>query len=152
MYSGFTIINIDESSLFSTDNRKKSWGYSNKPLVLSKARRLTSANIIAATTNKGEFYFCLNQGKNNSLTLLHFLVRLVRHFNLFKPGWRANTVFMLDNASYHKSAYIKEQFLQLKLSIMYLGPYQFNMAPIENFFSYIKHRDLNILGSRVYSK
>jgi transposase len=150
--SGINIINIDESSLRSTDNRKKSWGYLNKPLILSSARRLVSANIIAAISSNGEFYFTLNSGRNNSLTLLHFFVRLVRHFNLFRPRWRENTVFMLDNASYHKSEDIKKKFLELKLSVIYLGPYQFDMAPIENFFSYIKQRDLNILGNKVYSK
>ena len=102
MTSGATIINIDESTLFQTDIRNKTWAPIGKKTYLTKSRRLLSANIVAATTSKGEFYFTLNQGRNNSYTLLLFFVRLIRHLNRFKGNWRANTVFMLDNASYHK--------------------------------------------------
>ena len=35
---------------------------------------------------------------------------------------------------------------------MYLGPYQFKMAPVEHFFAYLKNRDLNPLNTRAYSK
>ena len=96
MSAGINIINIDESTLYSTDNRKFSWGSKNKRLFLSRARRLFSASSISATTSKGEFYFTLSQGKNNSYTLLLFVIKLVRHLNMFKKDWRYNTVFMLD--------------------------------------------------------
>ena len=108
--------------------------------------------MIAATTSNGEFYFSINQGRNNSYTLLLFFCRLIRHFNRFKGDWRSKTVFMLDNASYHKGQFIQACFLELKISVMYLGPYQFSMAPIENFFSYVKSRNLNLLDTRVYKK
>ncbi len=35
---------------------------------------------------------------------------------------------------------------------MYLGPYSFNMAAVEIFFSFIKNRDLNPLAIRAYSR
>ena len=35
---------------------------------------------------------------------------------------------------------------------MFLGPYSFNMAFVEQLFSYIKNRDLNPLVIRAYSK
>ena len=100
--SGATIINIDESSLYQTDTRSKTWAPIGKKAYLTKSRRLTSVSLIAAINNKGEFYFTINQGRNNSYTLLLFFVRLIRHLNHFGGNWRANTVFMLDNASYHK--------------------------------------------------
>jgi transposase len=31
---------------------------------------------------------------------------------------------------------------------MFLGPYQYKMAPVELFFAYIKNRDLNTLKTR----
>jgi len=33
--------------------------------------------------------------------------------------------------------------MALKVPVMFLGPYQFDMAPVEMFFSFIKGRDLN---------
>jgi hypothetical protein len=35
---------------------------------------------------------------------------------------------------------------------MFLGPYQFAMAPVEKLFAFIKGRDLNPLMRRAYSK
>jgi DDE superfamily endonuclease len=115
MTSGHTIINIDESSLYETDTRRKTWAPRSKKKFLTKSRRLTSVSMIAAISNKGEFYFSINQGRNNSYTLLLFLIRLIKHFNRFKRNWRATTIFMLDNASYHKSDFIKQCFRELKI-------------------------------------
>lgn len=60
MSAGINIINIDESTLYSTDNRKMSWGKKHERIFLNKARRLISGSIIAAISSKGEFYFTLN--------------------------------------------------------------------------------------------
>ena len=81
-----------------------------------------------------------------------FFCRLIKHFNRFKRNWRSNTIFMLDNASYHKGQFIQRCFLELKICVMYLGPYQFNMAPVENFFSYVKSRNLNPFDTRCEKK
>jgi hypothetical protein len=37
-------------------------------------------------------------------------------------------------------------------SIMFLGPYSFNMAAVEKLFSFVKNRDLNPLATRAYSR
>ena len=58
-------------------------------------------------------------------------------------------MIMLDNAPYHRSLAVKKQLLELRIPLMYLGPYQFKMAPIELFFSYIKSKDLNPLHTRI---
>jgi hypothetical protein len=46
---------------------------------------------------------------------------------------------------------VKAKLEELKVPIMYLGPYHFAMAPAELFFSYIKGKDLNPLHTRVTS-
>jgi len=60
-------------------------------------------------------------------------------------------MIMIDNAPYHRGNIVKEKLQKLKVPMMYLGPYQFSMAPIELFFSYIKSKDLNPLNSRIPS-
>jgi hypothetical protein len=45
-----------------------------------------------------------------------------------------------------------DNYRRLKLPIMFLGPYQFNMAPMELMFSYIKQHDLNYMETTVSSK
>jgi hypothetical protein len=65
-------------------------------------------NIIAAASNKGEFFYTLNKGKTNSTTFTYFLVKLVDHLSLQDPTWREHTVIMIDNAPYHRSKKMKE--------------------------------------------
>jgi transposase len=59
---------------------------------------------------------------------------------------------MIDNAGYHKSRYVQDKILKMKIPLMFLGPYQFRLAPIEMFFSQIKRNDLNPLNSRLIAK
>jgi hypothetical protein len=61
-------------------------------------------------------------------------------------------VLLLDNASFHKSFQAKDNYKAMKLPIMFLGPYSFNMATVEKLFSFVKNRDLNPLATRAYSK
>jgi transposase len=61
-------------------------------------------------------------------------------------------LILLDNAAYHRSLKTREFIEKLSLSVMYLGPDQFAMAPVEKFFAFIKARDLNPLMSKAYSK
>lgn len=58
---------------------------------------------------------------------------------------------MIDNAGYHRSANVRARLHELKVPLMYLGPYHFRMAPIEIFFSIMKSHDLNPLGSHLGS-
>lgn len=87
------------------------------------AQRPHSLNIIAAISNWGETFFTINQGKNNADTFLLFMIKLVTHLNLKSPGWRNNTIIMIDNAPYHRSGYVRQKLKELKVPIMFLGPY-----------------------------
>ena len=100
-------------------------------------------NIIAAISSTGNLYYTVNRGMNNSETILVFILKVIRQLDLTDPEWRSHTVFMLDNAPYHRSATLLDRLKELKLQVMYLGPYQFNMAPVEKLFSILKQRDLN---------
>jgi transposase len=61
-------------------------------------------------------------------------------------------VLLLDNASFHKSSQARENYKAMKLPVMFLGPYSFDMAAVEKLFSFVKNRDLNPLATRAYSK
>ena len=60
-----------------------------------------------------------------------------------RPDWRDNTIILLDNASYHKSAATLEVLKALDMPVMYSGPYSFNIAACELFFSRLKRDVLN---------
>lgn len=79
--------------------------------------------MIAAVSNRGEFYFTINHGTNNGHTFLFFLMTVAKHLEKKDSNWRESTVIMIDNASYHRSAVMVKRYEALKLPIMFLGPY-----------------------------
>ena len=73
-----------------------------------------------------------------------FLQHLVEAIDLDEPGWQEDTVFLLDNASYHASAETMRVFNRLGLQVMFSGPYSYSAAPIETLFSALKCTELNL--------
>ena len=66
-------------------------------------RGFTYNNLVAVVSSRGEVVITVNEGKTTSQTFLFFITKLVSHFDEADPGWRAQTVIMLDNAAYHRS-------------------------------------------------
>ena len=81
-----------------------------------------------------------------------FLIKLSNHMDTISDNWRQNTIIMVDNAPYHRSKLSMEKYQLLKVPIMFLGPYQFKLAPVELMFSYIKNRDLNPLNTKALGR
>ena len=59
------------------------------------------------------------------------------------PGWRDDTVFLWDNAPYHKSAETKDTIAKLGVEVIYTGPYSYSAAPVELLFAALKFGELN---------
>ena len=78
---GKTIINIDESTLDSTDTRKRGWCSKGRHNMMTHMQRLASINIIAGVSSNGDFLYTINQGRNNSQTVILFLSKLCQHLN-----------------------------------------------------------------------
>ncbi len=103
-------------------------------------------------SSRGRVFFTINQGKTTSLTFLLFLSKLCQRLDSLERHWRKDTLFLLDNASFHKSEKAVAGYKGMGLPIMFLGPYSFNMAAVEKLFSFVKNRDLNPLATRAYSR
>jgi DDE superfamily endonuclease len=143
MISGKRIMNLDESVVRCTEHRKKGWRPNGCQHMETQNYRLSNINLIAVVSNRGEFFYTVNQGVTNSYTLGHFLIKLVEHMNSVDKDWRKESIVMLDNAQYHRGAVTTEIFKNLDLPVLYLGPYHFKMAPVEMMFSHIKRYSLN---------
>jgi transposase len=59
------------------------------------------------------------------------------------PYWRNSTVILWDGASYHRAQGTLEMLERLRVPIMMLGPYSYDAAVIELFFSAFKSKDVN---------
>jgi transposase len=58
----------------------------------------------------------------------------------------------MDNASIHRSREALHFYVSVKMPVMFLAPYSFEMAAVERLFSFIKNRDLNPLSAIKYSR
>ena len=61
--------------------------------------------------------------------------------------WRTEKVVLLDNGSWHKSKEAQKTLAELEIPTMYLGPYSFDVAPCETFFSLLKRGQLNSINA-----
>jgi hypothetical protein len=117
------IINIDESIVSETDHRNKSWSVANKPAFTDNSQRLGRVSIIAGVSSRGNLYYTINLGNNNSEKVWLFILKLCKHLQSKDSNWRKNTIIMLDNAPYHRSNMLIDNLEDLRIPIMFLGPY-----------------------------
>lgn len=120
--------------------------------IATLTRKPESLNLIAAISNLGDLFYTVNKGLTTSNTFLLFMIKLCEHLHTIDKKWRRQTVILLDNAAYHRATQMRSQLHKMRVPLMYLGPYQFKMAPAEVFFSFIKGHDLNPLNSKLNSK
>jgi hypothetical protein len=59
---------------------------------------------------------------------------------------------MIDNSAYHNSRATQEFMARMLIPVLFLGPCQFFMAPVERFFGFIKGRALNPLMYKTLTK
>ena len=99
--------------------------------------------MITALDTNGSAYFSLSHVKTNQDTFMLFMRHLVAKLESESPGWREDSVVLIDNAQYHKGQEIRSYFLKMQVPIIYSGPYSFSAAPIETMFGNLKLGDLN---------
>ena len=75
-----------------------------------------------------------------------FISKLAMQLDFDRPQWRTDTVFLLDGASYHISDEVQRQLSDLKIPVIFTGPYSYDVCPIELFFSQLKSTEINPEG------
>lgn len=91
--------------------------------MVTNMQRLRALSIIAAASSDGRLMYTINSGKNNSSTFSLFLIKLSNHLDSINPQWRQTTIIMVDNAPYHRSKVMMEKCKDLKIPLMFMGPY-----------------------------
>ena len=73
-----------------------------------------------------------------------FLSKLAQAFTLkYGASWREKTVFLLDGASYHRSAEARKCIHHLGMKVVLSAPYSYQSAPAELWFAHFKRGDFN---------
>ena len=143
---GTRIINIDESWINETNFTRQQWCPAQTPSTITMSPVTHRLSLIAALDTGGNVFFSLTQANTDQNIMLAFLTHLIVKLDQELGAWRDDTIFLLDNAKYHKGAEIRSYIRKLKIDIMWSAPYSFSTAPIENVFAHLKLGELNQKG------
>jgi transposase len=96
--------------------------------------------------NHGDAYLALSQSKTDSERVILFFNYFFEQLDIDAPGWRENSVILMDGAPYHSSDETFEYFRRKNASLFLSAPYSYDASPCEMWFSYFKSKDLNPEG------
>ena len=140
---GQRVINLDETTLPTLSFSRKQWLPKKGSNAVPTKNLSPKLTMIAAIETDGRVYAALSQAYTDSDTLFLFVYWLVKQLDAETPNWRSDTVFLLDGATYHKSEQTRKYFAQLKLDVVFTGPYSAPSSPVEQLFNGLKRGDLN---------
>ena len=146
---GYRVINVDESWMTTMTFRYRTWNATGKQNARPLKDIPTRVTLIGAIDSKGASYLSIATGNTDSDVFVTYLYHLAATLDRESGEWRKNTVFLLDNATYHRSDQTRKAIRQLGLRVIYSGPYSFESAPIETWFAHLKTGDLNPQGIQV---
>ena len=99
--------------------------------------------MIVGLDSSGTVYLSLLQANSNGAVMEIYFRALVKKLDAERPGWRKDTVVLLDNASYHNSKPALRIFEALEIPVMFTGPHSYAAAPCELWFAAFKAADVN---------
>ena len=94
----------------------------------------------------------LTTSNTTSEVVCLFVSQLVELLEEEVPSFREDTVLRFDGATYHRSAETRNYLANMGVKTIISGPYGYEIAPIEMFFSQLKSTNLNPEGMRTGKK
>ena len=118
---GKRVINIDETWLPYLDFRNMKWRQKGEANTVSSKDLAPRVNMIAALDTEGRIYVSLTQFNTDADVMLMFLSRLANLLSQEDKDWRDNTVWLFDNASYHREKGVREHLCKLGVQTVLSG-------------------------------
>ena len=94
------VLNVDQTWINHGDMRNQKWrkrGQTNSIREKSISPRIS---VIAAVDTEGEVYMSLSIANTDEDSFRLFVSELAKKLDQERPGWKEDTVVLLDNASY----------------------------------------------------
>jgi transposase len=137
-YTADQIVALDESACNErTGDRKYGWSPRNEPVELTYSfKRSERWSLLPALTVNGYLSYTIFQGAITSELMEEFLEYQVLPF--CNPHPAPNSVIVLDNASIHRSARVRQLCEAAGVILEYLPPYSPDYNPIEKSFKQLK--------------
>ena len=138
------IVNIDETWVPSTDYRRARWNKRGENNSMPDRVMGHRVNMITAISSQGDVWMSLTQCNTDENVMQMFLSHLAKTFTKeFGSTWRDNTTFVMDGASYHRSAETRKCIGHLKMMVVLSAPYSYASAPVELWFALFKRGFFN---------
>ena len=93
--------------------------------------------------NRGPLYYAMTQTNTHSDIICLFMRDLMDILDLESPGWKEDTILLLDGARYHTSTDTKAFLRESQVQYAFTAPYSFTSSPIEKVFAALKYGNLN---------
>ena len=113
---------------------------------IARKQVVLTLSLILAIDSFGNFWASITQVTTTSKLFMVYLNFLAKNLDVERPGWRENTVILLDGALYHQSEDTLAHMSKLRLPVMFFGPASYNVAPVELMFGLLKAVHLNPEG------
>jgi len=136
-------LNIDETWINQGDMRHMKWRRRGQTNSISDKAIQPRLSVIAAIDTEGESYMSLSIANTDEDTFRLFVSKLAKKLDQDRPGWKEDTIVLLDNAPYHGSQKTREYFAHNGIRTMYTAPYSYGGSPIELYFAALKSTNLN---------
>ena len=144
---GKHVVNIDESWIPETDFRRRRWATKGGHNSMAEKTMGHRVNMIVAVSSKGHVWLSLTQCNTDENVMQMFLSYLCSAIGKkFGNSWREDIVFLMDGASYHRSAETRACITHLKIKVVISAPYSYAAAPAELWFAHFKKGDFNVGG------
>ena len=106
--SGRRVLCVDESWISETEYSRRMWCTNNSNGTVTQKAVNPRLSVLSAIDTDGRIYFALSHALTDSFTMSLFMVDLLQKYDVDVPGWRTDTVVLLDNAAWHKNDFCYE--------------------------------------------
>ena len=139
-YPPYKLYYIDECGLCKYLYREYGYSLIGVPIIGNiSGRKFKRTNVVAAKCGEKIVAPMIYDGTTDSeLFELWFEKMLLKAVPKY-------SVLIMDNATFHRKARLRELAEKAKCEILFLPPYSPDLNPIENFWAYLKNKLRNIL-------
>lgn len=133
------ILNIDETLFSWTTAFKRGWLPKARGGWLKTGGFSGSSSMISSLDSAGRVFNMIIHSTNNSEVFIFFLCCLILTYKAEGIELNRGAVLLLDNAKIHKSKSVIWFLNEMKIHTIFLPAYSPDMAPVEKYFSLMKH-------------
>lgn len=136
-FRSYHLVYVDESGCDRrVGSRRTAWSpVGVTPVQITQFRREQRYQILPAYTQDGIVLVRVFQGSTDATVFEDFVEQLLHHCNKWPDP---KSVLVMDNASFHYTARLKEICSEAGVKLLYLPPYSPDLNPIEEMFAELK--------------